>query len=458
MSEVLASIDELSGDWRRGFEWVEKELRGRVCDLRRQGRWRPAWFFDLERGSERLPLYFRGDRGHAEGERVASVLEHEANIYRVLEANGIPVPHVHGMCPEPEGIVMDRCPGEFNLDTLADREQARTILDHYIQILVQMHAIDPAEFEAHGMARREGERDLALGDFDQWVAQYRQAKRRPEPLLEFAVQWVYRNIPTGRDEVTFVSADSGQFLFEDGRVTAILDMETGYLGDPLADLGGLLCRDLGEPLGELAPAFRRYAELSGREVDFDVVRFHGLRFNLCTPLVMAHFVAGAQPEVDHAMYQAWSIVWGRAALAGIAELLRVELPEIAPYEETPTVRAPAYESLVQMLAGLKQSAGEDEARRYEIDRPHRLALALQRADALAPRFDGDDLEEIGELLGRPFSDLTEADAALERYVLEAGPERDADLLRYFYRRTLRAHELHRPALFEYVDRTLQAVE
>ena len=150
-------------------------------------------------------------------------------------------------------------------------------------------------------------------------------------------------------------------------------------------------------------------------------------------------------------------MWGRAALAGIAELLRVELPEIAPYEETPTGRAPAYESLVQMLAGLKQSAGEDEARRYEIDRPHRLALALQRADALAPRFDGDDLEEIGELLGRPFSDLTEADAALERYVLEAGPERDADLLRYFYRRTLRAHELQRPALFEYVDRPPQPV-
>jgi len=83
---------------------------------------------------------------------------------------------------------------------------------------------------------------------------------------------------------------------------------------------------------------------------------------------------------------------------------------------------------------------------------------LQRVDALAPRFDGDDLEEIGSLLGRSFADLREADAALEQHVLEAGPEEDVDLLRYFYRRTLRAHELHRPALFEYVDRTLQAVE
>ena len=49
-------------------------------------------------------------------------------------------------------------------------------------------------------------------------------------------------------------------------------------------------------------------------------------------------------------------------------------------------------------------------------------------------------------------------ALLTVFGREAGPEQDADLLRYFYRRTLRAHELHRPALFESVDRTLQPVE
>jgi len=458
MRDASSTFSELPAHWQRGFSWVEGELGGRVCNLRKQGRWRPAWFFDLVRDGETLPLYFRGDRGHAAGERVASVLEHEANIYRVLEANGLPVPHVHAMCPEPAGIVMDRCPGRFNLAQLDDREEARAILDHYIELLVGMHAIDPAEFEARGLKRLEGKESLALGDFDQWVAQYRRAKRRPEPLLEFALKWVYRNIPREQSDVTFVSADSGQFLFEDGRVTALLDMETGYLGDPLADLGGLLCRDLGEPLGELAPAFRRYAELSGREVDFDVVRFHGIRFNLCTPLAMAHFVAGAQPEIDHAMYQAWSIVWGRAALAGIAELLHVELPEVPPYREEPTLRAPAYESLVHMLGELRKQAGDDEARLYEIDRPHRLALALRRVDALAPRVDAEEREEIGELLGQPVDDLAEANTRLERHVMEAGPERDVELLRYFYRRTLREHELHRPALFEYVDRTLQRVE
>lgn len=447
----------LPREWQRAFEWVERELGGKVRNPRRQGRWRPAFFFDLERNGELLPLYFRGDRGHAQGERVASVLDHEANIYRVLEAHGLPVPHVYGLCPDPRGIVMDRCPGRSNLMTVDDTEERRAILDHYIELLVAMHAIDASEFEAYGIERSGEQRNLALGDFDAWVAQYRKAKRRPEPMLEFAVRWVYRNVPPDRREITFVQADSGQFLFEKGRVTALLDMETGYLGDPLADLGGLFCRDLGEPLGDLAPAIRRYAELSGREVDLDVVRFHAVRFMLCTPLSMAHFLAGAQPEVDHAMYRAWSIVWGRAALAGIAELVRVELSGIEPHEPQPTLRAPMYDSLVHHLADLRRRAEGDEGRFYDLDRPYRLALALQRADALGPAFDEIERAEIGMLLGHRVDDLVEANAQLERLVLESGPERDAELVTYFHRRMDREHELHRPALFEYVDRTLQPI-
>lgn len=458
-ADEFEAREDLTPEWQRAFGWVESELGGRVSNLRRQGRWRPAYFFDLERpGGERLELYFRGDRGHAEGERVESVLDHEANIYRVQEAAGLPVPHVHGLCPDPKGIVMDRLPGDFNLASVPDPERKAAILDHYIELLVQMHAIDARLFEAVGLVRSEGGRSLALGDFDQWVEQYRKAKRRPEPMLEFAIGWVYRNIPSGRSEITFVQADSGQFLFEGDRVTALLDMETGYLGDPLADLGGLLCRDLGEPLGELAPALRRYAELSGREVDLDVVRFHGLRFNLCTPMVMAHFVAGAQPEVDYAMYQAWFIVWARAALAGMAEILRIELPEIPSYEIPESARAPAYASLVRQLGDLKSEAEGDEGRSYELDRPLRLALALERADALGPAFDRIERDELGAILGHPVEDLIEANAELERVVKGAGPERDEELLLYFYRRMLREHELHRPALFEYVDRTLQRID
>lgn len=458
MSNSKTNDTEDSREWRQAAEWIEHELGGRVVGARRQARWRPAWFFDLERpDGSTIPLYFRGDRGHGDAERVADVLLHEASIHYVLEAHGLPIPHVHGLCPEPRGLVLDRMPGEFNLGTVDDPVRRARILDDYMSHMVDMHAIPASEFEARGLERRSDPRSLALGDFDQWVQNYQKAKRGPEPMLEFAIRWVLSNVPEGRSETTFVQADSGQFLFEGDRVTTLLDMETGYLGDPLADLGGLLCRDLGEPLGPLAPAIARYAELSGRDVDLDVVRFHGLRFNLCTPMVMAHFVAGAQPEVDHAMYVAWSIVWARAALAGIAELMRIELPAAIPAYDVPkSPRAAAYASLIHQIDEL-HSSSDDEADRYALDRPLRQARALERVDALGPTFDQIEKEELGALLGTPVRDLVEADVQLESLVKEATPDRDEELLLYFYRRVLRAHEMHRPALFEYEDRTLQAI-
>ena len=157
------------------------------------------------------------------------------------------------------------------------------------------------------------------------------------------------------------------------------------------------------------------------------------------------------------MYQAWSIVWGRAALAGIAELMGVEVPSLPRYSLAPTLRAPAFDALVHKLTVLRDAA-PDEGRRYELDQPLRLALALQRADALGPAFDVIEREEIATLLGYRVEDLAEANARLEQLVLASSPDRDAEFLAYFLRRIQREHELHRPALLQYCDRELQPFE
>ena len=48
--------EELSEQWQRCFGWIENELGGRIVHAERQARWRPAWFLDVERGGEPLPL------------------------------------------------------------------------------------------------------------------------------------------------------------------------------------------------------------------------------------------------------------------------------------------------------------------------------------------------------------------------------------------------------------------
>ena len=118
----------MASDEQRAQSWIETELGGRVVGAERQPRWRPAWFFDLERGSERLPLYFRGERGEAD--HGVYTLEHEMRVLQVLEGQGIPVPHVYGFCPDPRGIVMERSAGRANLASAESEAERSAVLDH----------------------------------------------------------------------------------------------------------------------------------------------------------------------------------------------------------------------------------------------------------------------------------------------------------------------------------------
>src|SRR4051812_47735016 len=40
--------DDIEPKWRPVFEWVESFLGGTVRSYRRQARWRPCWFIDVE--------------------------------------------------------------------------------------------------------------------------------------------------------------------------------------------------------------------------------------------------------------------------------------------------------------------------------------------------------------------------------------------------------------------------
>src|SRR5512134_4012716 len=98
---------------------VEELVGGRIVGALKQERWRPAWFLELEKpDGERVGVYFRGDRGVEQ--HGVYPLEHEYEVLRVLEAHGIPVPHVYGFCAAPRGIVMERAPGRANLATARD--------------------------------------------------------------------------------------------------------------------------------------------------------------------------------------------------------------------------------------------------------------------------------------------------------------------------------------------------
>jgi phosphotransferase family enzyme len=429
-------VTEVDAEWRQAFAWIEHTLDGRIVRAERQPRWRPAWFLDLERDGAIVPLYFRGDRGQADHGVYA--LEHEWRVLGVLEAHEIPVPHVHAFCPAPRGIVMDRSPGRANLATAASEDERRAVLDHYLELLARMHAIHVAAFEAIGLARPTTAEQRSLLDFDVWERAYRKRKQRAEPAIEYLIRWIRRSVPRDRTRVSFVCADAGQFLFDAGRVTAVIDLELATLGDPAADLGGLRGRDLSEPLGDLARGIRIYERFAGEPVDRDAVDFHTVRFNAVTPMALAHLVGAPQPGTDFVQFRAWYEVWTRTALEVIGGRLGLALD---PPPEAPPAAAPRDAS----FAG------------YESDAALRLAVWRERKASLGPALDRALVDDAGRLLGRSFATRADADAALEAHAAQATPAGDAALVSLLHRRALRDESLLAPVLRELAGARIQPI-
>jgi aminoglycoside phosphotransferase (APT) family kinase protein len=421
--------------------WIERELGCKVASVVRQERWRPGWYVEARtHAGAPLSLYVRG---HRQTKSIVGSFESEYKILCVLEAEGIPVPHIYGLCPDPLAIVMDRAAGRSDLSTAASDEDRRAVLNQYMEALARIHAIDPAKFEAIGMSRPAGPRESALVQFDNYEAMYRKTKRRPEPVIEFIIGWVRRNAPLHRDKVSFLVCDVAQFMFDEDRLTAILDLELAYLGDRLQDLAAFQFRDTSEPLGDIAAALRHYEAITGEPIDGEAFDFHAIAFGAITPISMTHNITLAQPSKSVLQYLEWWITFCRVPLELIADRMGLALSPPEPLVSEAT----AYDALADSLTlAIRALPVEEGFAAYERDGAAELAAFMARTGQYGPAIYRQDKAEIEALLGQTFADLAAADAALEAHVLAAGPEDDARLLQMLYRRVQRHFELFRPFL------------
>lgn len=442
----------LDAEWQRAFDWVERELGVRIVSFERQARWRPAFFIETERDGEPLSLYLRGDRG--ELDHGIYPLEHESRVLQVMEAEGLPVPHIHGVIPDPKMIVMDRMPGRHDLSTAESEEERVSVLNHYVDLLADLHAIDPKRFEEIGIERPKGPEALGFADLDRWEKVYRETKKRPEPLIEFVFDWLRRRVPKEREEVACLQVDSAQFLFEKGRVTSFLDLELACLGDPAADLAGMRGRDMAEPLGDLNPAFERYFAKTGKRIPKEIIDYHTVRFNLATPTTCAPLVAAPPEAVDYVQYLGWYWVWSRACIEVIADGAGIELPRPTIPEPTRTAYGPAHDFLVDRLGALEADA--EGFMKYELDLSWRNAVYLQRVESMWPEMEKEEASEIDALLGRITTPL-DREAELEAFVRAEGAAKEEELLQFFQKRCLRQEALYEPVARELAGSTTQLI-
>jgi aminoglycoside phosphotransferase (APT) family kinase protein len=252
--------------------------------------------------------------------------------WRILKAlDGTPVPHPTPrlLCEDRSVIgapfmIMDKIDGftpgnELPEPFLSDPALRRGLSEAYVDGLVELAAVDWQARGLEGLGKPEGflERQVA-----RWLAQLDRYRTRDLPELDFVTDWLERNRPS-MSPPAILHGDYSPFNVmvapqPPARLAAIVDWDTGTIGDPLLDIGHLLGRwtDPGEePVLTMqaggiehyptrAELAARYAERSGR--DLSALPYYECLalFKLAVILEgsVARAAAAGVPEKDNAMF------------------------------------------------------------------------------------------------------------------------------------------------------------
>lgn len=418
--------------------WVSANI-GPVRTIERQQRWRPAWFVTAVRDGQEMRLYVRGER---EGFGFATVSA-EAAVLRAMEAHGIPVPHIHGEIPDASAVVMDWLPGDPSPCSGIGPQQVDAVMDDYVDALVRAHAIDPTALAGAGLQIPTGPEAVALDYLESFVTRYRDFKQRPEPLLEFAIGWLRRHVPAHRATPRFVLGDTGQFMYSDGRITGLIDVELAHIGDVCHDLAGLRLRNVTEPMGDLGRLLRRYEQHSGLPLDRAAIEFHTAKFALCTPLGVAIVLHLDLPLTDIVQYIEWFHLLSLHTIESIAQQAGVPLSTVTLPDPVPMPYNGALAGLPGMIESLAVTPGIAE---HERRCAAAVAQLSHRVGTYGHAIDAADLDDIEELLGERPADRAAGDQVLEETVLAAAPDQDPALIVLLHRRVLRQLLLIEPML------------
>lgn len=173
------------------------------------------------------------------------------------------------------GVVPERFGG--GRDAGANRKLSEVVID----TLVEFHAVDPEPIGLGGIGKPAGFLERQVRG---WTQRWERARTGELPVAEEVARWLVDNLPASPPHTLLHNdwrLDNMAVAADDpGRCVAVYDWDMCTLGDPLADLGTLLCvwNGPGEPAGTSpmptqAPGFlgrpeaaERYGERSGRDM------------------------------------------------------------------------------------------------------------------------------------------------------------------------------------------------
>jgi aminoglycoside phosphotransferase (APT) family kinase protein len=449
--------------------WIESTTGGKVSNTRLVATGgREGYTVDVERGGERLDLFLQIGRPDASFDTSSVDVAKEAEVMRALVSTSVPVPRVWGVEKDRQALLVERAKGRVWMHAPPSKEEQLSVAQDFIRHLASWHRLDPASLELPSFGSVKSVREHQLHNV-QHMRALAERGGAPEPLLRISLDFLESNIPDYEGPAVLLQGDTGpgNLMYEDGKVTAVIDWELAHFGDPMEDIAWVTWRATQHTFTYLPDRLKEYEALSGISLDDDRVRYY--RVNACIRLASTRSgpwggfgipdmgVAKPRPasiakptdaDLDRAADGSafiFSILHRRMRLEALMDVLG--LPHGAPQEDLEQATAGThnqmYEDMLARLQAAVRRTGEKMASNTmkgvarnlkflkEVSRNGRLYEAMERAD-------------IAQLLGQRYDDITESrqrlyTAAIDRQI------KDEDYVSYHWRRFLRDEQLMRIA-------------
>lgn len=377
-------------------KWVEAETHGKTVEwsVISGGNRCLSWAVDSRRadGSEEK-LYLRYQPPRPPSVEPYTV-PREAAIYQIIDGTDVPAPRTIAIHPDLPAILTERVPGRADFRRMENPAEKMAIAGDFIAALCKLHALK-ADLSAIMPQGAETIEDCVRAEIAIWRAMYEETGRR-DALIEFALFWLSGNVPETGLPPVLVHGDAGQgnFLFENGRMTALLDWELAHPGDPMEDLAWFSMRSVMEPVPDFAACLENYDRTSAHRVDRRRVEYHRV-FVSTRVIIIRHRNVTGEPGnsiVSRALNR-------RLLVDALADATGVRLPVQDPAEASATPQTGLYDHVLNDLR--ESSAAHDVGWRFASAAKNaaKVLKYLREVDRLGPALAEADRRSKQDLLG-----------------------------------------------------------
>jgi aminoglycoside phosphotransferase (APT) family kinase protein len=376
--------------------WIEETISGPVTSWRQiaGGNRCRSWAVDIRAPDGKIsPLYLRYQPPRPFSVEPYTIWR-EALVYRALAGSEVPAPRLIAVHPECQAILTERVPGRADYRRIEDIADRETIACEFVAALAKLHRMSIERLAVPGFERGAMIADCVRREIEIWRAMYEETDQR-DPLIDVALDWLVANLPHPTSPPVLVHGDAGpgNFLFENGHLTALLDWELAHAGDPMEDLAWFSMRNVMEPVPDFPARIREYAALSGIELDVARIRYHRVFVSARVVIIRHRNVTGEPGNsiISRALNR-------RLLVTALAEASAISLSPSIPVDGPATGQTTLFDHVIR---GLKQEIADvsgDAGVVAAAKNAAKVLKYLREVDRLGERIDLADQEALSEIL------------------------------------------------------------